>query len=103
MIDLPAYQGLLKVVLSRDKIPLNLPLQRETFKSPLWKRGEGGIFRQTGPVKAIHKGKTDFDVAESGISASFNFQPNFVKQGTLHRSSVSRDYWTMARLSVRDK
>ncbi len=30
------------------EIPVNLPLQRETFKSPLWERGEGGILRGGG-------------------------------------------------------
>jgi len=32
-------------------------------KSPFTKRGEGGIFRQTGLVKSIHERETDFDVA----------------------------------------
>ena len=57
--------GVVKVVLSKLKIPLNLPLQRETFKSPLWKRGEGGIFGKTALVKSIHQGETDFDVVVS--------------------------------------
>jgi hypothetical protein len=31
--------------LSTSKIPLNLPLQRETFYSPFLKKGEGGILK----------------------------------------------------------
>ena len=47
-IGKPLKQSLVKVVLSRLKIPLNLPLQRETFYfPPFFKRGEGGIFGQT--------------------------------------------------------
>src|SRR3984893_18787775 len=41
--NMGAQAGLVKVMLSRSKIPLNLPLQRETFLFPLWKRGQGGF------------------------------------------------------------
>jgi len=34
--------GSVKVVLKRLKIPLNLPLQRETFNTPLLKKGGRG-------------------------------------------------------------
>ena len=55
--------GLAKVVISRIEIPLNLPLQRETFKFPLWKMGQGGFLGHTGLVKSIYYGETNFDVA----------------------------------------
>lgn len=43
--DEPAIvPGSVKVVLRRLKIPLNLPLQRETFNTPLLKKGDQGGF-----------------------------------------------------------
>jgi hypothetical protein len=44
------------------KIPLNLPLQRETFHFPLLKRGKGD-FSTNMIVNPIQQGETDFDVA----------------------------------------
>src|SRR5262249_31467329 len=54
-----SIQGLVKVVLSRIKIFLNLPLQRETFNPLL----ENGDFARTGLLKSLHYRETDFDVA----------------------------------------
>jgi hypothetical protein len=45
-----ALQGLVEVLLSGFEIPLNLPLQRETFKVTPWKKGDMGIFEQPGLV-----------------------------------------------------
>src|SRR5215471_4471144 len=54
-----SIQGLVKVVLSRIKIPLNLPLHGETFNPLL----ENGDFGQTELLKSLHQRETDFDVA----------------------------------------
>ena len=38
--------GSVQVVLKRLKIPLNLPLQRETFFTPFEKGGKGGFLEK---------------------------------------------------------
>jgi hypothetical protein len=43
------------------KIPLNLPLQRETFHSPFYKGQED--FLTSRDANPIQEGETDFDVA----------------------------------------
>ncbi len=57
--------GSVEVVLTGLKIPLNLPLQRETF-NPHFGKGSQGDFWTNGTytINSIHQGERDFDAAE---------------------------------------